>query len=95
MFFLKSDRNSVLARYNPFTHSICRVKKTKNYGIEPRNAEQSFAFEVLTDPNIKLVALTGKAGTGKTLLALAAALSQMNDYKQILLARPIVELEAN
>ena len=61
-------------------------------GIDPRNAEQSFAFEVLTDPNIKLVALTGKAGTGKTLLALAAALSQMNDYKQILLARPIVAL---
>ena len=91
-FILKSDRNSVLARYNPFTHSICRVNKTKNYGIEPRNAEQSFAFEVLTDPNIKLVALTGKAGTGKTLLALAAALSQMNDYKQILLARPIVAL---
>ena len=46
----------------PFTHSICRVNKTKNYGIEPRNAEQSFAFEVLNGPNIKLVALTGKGG---------------------------------
>lgn len=91
-FVLKSDRNSVLARYNPFTHMICRVEKTKNYGIEPRNAEQSFAFELLNDPDIKLVALTGKAGTGKTLLALAAALSQLNDYKQILLARPIVSL---
>ena len=91
-FILKSDRNSVLARYNPFTHTICRVNKTKNYGIEPRNAEQSFAFDVLNDPDIKLVALTGKAGTGKTLLALAAALKQMNDYKQILLARPIVAL---
>lgn len=76
-FVLKSDRSSVLARYNPFTHSICRVNKTKNYGIEPRNAEQSFAFEVLNDPNIKLVALTGKAGTGKTLLALAAALGNL------------------
>jgi PhoH-like ATPase len=41
---------------------------------------------------VKLVALTGKAGTGKTLLALAAALANMNDYKQILLARPIVAL---
>ena len=71
-FVLKSDRNSVLARYNPFTHSICRVTKGRNYGIEPRNAEQSFAFEILNDPNVKLVALTGKAGTGKTLLALAA-----------------------
>ena len=91
-FVLKSDRNSVLARYNPFTHSICRVMKGKNYGIEPRNAEQSFAFEILNDPNIKLVALTGKAGTGKTLLALAAALGKLADYKQILLARPIVAL---
>lgn len=91
-FILKSDRSSVLARYNPFTHCIQKVNKGKNYGIEPRNAEQSFAFEVLNDPEIKLVALTGKAGTGKTLLALAGALGQLNDYKQILLARPIVAL---
>jgi PhoH-like ATPase len=82
----------VLARYNPFTETVKRVNKGRNYGIEPRNAEQSFAFEILNDPNVKLVALTGKAGTGKTLLALAAALANMNDYKQILLARPIVAL---
>lgn len=91
-FILKSDRSSVLARYNPLLHTVTRVHKGKHYGIEPRNAEQSFAFEVLSDPDIKLVALTGKAGTGKTLLALAAALGQLNDYKQILLARPIVAL---
>ncbi len=91
-FILKSDRSSVLARYNPFMHTVKRVGKGKNYGIEPRNAEQSFAFEVLNDPEVKLVALTGKAGTGKTLLALASALAQMNEYKQILLARPIVAL---
>ncbi len=91
-FVLKSDRSSVLARYNPFTHSVCRVNKSKNYGIEPRNAEQSFAFELLNDPNVKLVAITGKAGTGKTLLALAAALGKLTEYKQILLARPIVAL---
>lgn len=91
-FVLKSDRNSVLARNNPFTHSVHKVQKSKNYGIEPRNAEQSFAFEILNDPDIKLVALTGKAGTGKTLLALAAALGKLTDYKQILLARPIVAL---
>lgn len=91
-FILKSDRSSVLARYNPFTHCIHKVNKGKNYGIEPRNAEQSFAFEILNDPEVKLIALTGKAGTGKTLLALAGALSQINDYKQILLARPIVAL---
>ena len=91
-FVLKSDRNSVLARYNPFQRAICRVHKGKNYGIEPRNAEQAFAFEVLNDPEVKLVAVTGKAGTGKTLLALAAALRQLDIYKQILLARPIVAL---
>lgn len=91
-FILKSDRNSVMARYNPFTRTVCRVSKSKNYGIEPRNAEQTFAFEVLNDPAIKLVAVTGKAGTGKTLLALAAALGHLMDYKQILLARPIVAL---
>lgn len=91
-FIMKSDRSSVLARYNPFTHSIHKVHKTKNYGIEPRNAEQSFALEILDDPNVKLMALTGKAGTGKTLLALAAALNQASNYKQILLARPIVAM---
>ncbi len=91
-FLMKSDRNSVMVRCDPFTHTLKRVLKTKNYGIEPRNAEQSFAFDVMNDPNIKLVALTGKAGTGKTLLALASALGQCNDFKHILLARPLVSL---
>ena len=91
-FILKSVRNSVLARYNPFTNKFKKVDKGSNYGIEPRNAEQSFAFEVLNDPDVKLIGLTGKAGTGKTLLALASALKQANVYKQILLARPIVAL---
>lgn len=91
-FIIKSDRNTVLARYNPFTHAVQKVTKGRFSGIEPRNAEQSFAFEVLNDPDIKLVALTGKAGTGKTLLALAAAIAGIQNYKQILLARPIVAL---
>lgn len=91
-FILKSVRNSVLARYNPFTNKFKKVDKGSNYGIQPRNAEQSFAFEVLNDPDVKLIGLTGKAGTGKTLLALASALKQANVYKQILLARPIVAL---
>lgn len=91
-FILKSDRSTVLARYNPFTRTVRKVNKSRNYGIEPLNAEQTFAFEVLNDPDIKLIALTGKAGTGKTLLALAAALANLTAYKQILLARPIVAL---
>lgn len=91
-FILKSERNSVLARYNPFTQTIKKVEKENNFGIHPRNAEQTFALEILNDPEVKLVGLTGKAGTGKTLLALAAALKQNKTYRQILLARPIVSL---
>jgi PhoH-like ATPase len=91
-FILKSNRSSVLARYNPQTGLVHRVEKERCFGIEPRNAEQAFAFNVLMDEEIKLVALTGKSGTGKTLLALAAALQKNESYKQILLARPIVAL---
>lgn len=89
---LKSDRNSILARYTPFTQKIKKIEKENNFGIHPRNVEQSFAFEVLNDPEVKLVGITGKAGTGKTLLALASALKQNKTYHQILLARPIVSL---
>lgn len=91
-FIMKSERNTILARNNPFTLKIVKVDKKANFGIQPRNAEQAFAFEVLNDRDIKLVGVTGKAGTGKTLLALASALSQHNEYSQILLARPIVSL---
>lgn len=91
-FILKSERNSVLARYNAFTQKIKKIEKESNFGIQSRNAEQAFAFEILNDPEIKLVGLTGKAGTGKTLLALASALKQNKMYSQILLARPIVSL---
>ena len=91
-FILKSVRSSVLARYNPETGLVKRIEKERSFGIEPRNAEQAFAMNVLLDDDVKLVALTGKSGTGKTLLALAAALQQNESYKQILLARPIVAL---
>lgn len=91
-FVLKSNRASALARYNPFEGIVQRVDKTRAFGIEPRNAEQAFALNLLLDNRIKLVAVTGRAGTGKTLLALAAALQQHDDFKQILLARPIVAM---
>lgn len=91
-FVLKSSRSSVLARYIPQTGMIKRIEKNRSFGIEPRNAEQAFAMNVLLDDDVKLVALTGKSGTGKTLLALAAALQKIENYKQILLARPIVAL---
>ena len=91
-FILKNGSSSALAHYNPITQNIERVVKTNVYGIEPRNAEQAFAIDALLRPEISLVSLTGKAGTGKTLLALAAALHQRRDFQQIFLARPIVAL---
>lgn len=91
-FILRGSSSSVLARYNATEKKIVRIEKHTAYGIKPRNAEQTFSLDVLADPEIKLVALTGKAGTGKTLLALAAALEQHKNFEQILLARPIVAL---
>ncbi len=61
-------------------------------GITPRNAEQIFALDALLNPDIPLVTLTGKAGTGKTLLALAAGLELRRRYRQIYLSRPLVPL---
>ncbi|MBN2519203.1 MAG: PhoH family protein, partial [Bacteroidales bacterium] len=60
--------------------------------IDPRNAEQAFSVDALLRPEIQLATLTGKAGTGKTLLALASALEQIHNFHQVLLARPIVAL---
>lgn len=91
-FVLKSCRASVLARYCAASGRVERVEKQRCFGIEPRNAEQTFAMNALLDDNVKLIALTGISGTGKTLLALAAALQKNEDYKQILLARPVVAL---
>ncbi len=91
-FILKGNGSSVLARYSPVAERIIRVEKRTAYGIKPRNAEQTFSLNVLMDPEVQLIALTGKAGTGKTLLALAAAIEMHHSFDQILLARPIVAL---
>ncbi len=91
-FILRNGSKSVLARYRSEDFSYNRVLTNKAYGIKPRNAEQSFALAALTDDSVKLVTLAGKAGSGKTLLALAAALECRSSYRQILLARPIVPL---
>lgn len=91
-FIMRNNGSSALAHFNPSNKNLTRVIKQTTYGIDPRNAEQTFAFDALCNPDIQLVSLTGKAGTGKTLLALAAALQQHKRYKQIFLARPIVPL---
>lgn len=91
-FILKSDKKSGLAFYSPATKKIEKVEKRTVYGIKPRNAEQAFAIHAIMNPDVRLVTISGVAGTGKTLLALAGALEQRQEFKQIYLARPIVPL---
>jgi PhoH-like ATPase len=91
-YILKNGKSSSLAFYNHFNEQIERLEKEFTYGIKPKNAEQAFALHALMNPDIKLVALQGVAGTGKTLLALASALEQHKQFNQIILARPIVPL---
>ena len=91
-FILRNNHKSALATYDGNKKQLLRVNKQQVYGIMPRNAEQSFAVNALINPNLQLITLSGKAGTGKTLLALAAALERRKEYRQIYLARPIVPL---
>ena len=91
-FILRGQGRSALARYSARDDALVRVEKKTAYGIWPRNSEQTFALDALTNPEIQLVTLSGKAGTGKTLLALAGALEVRRHYEQIYLARPIIPL---
>jgi len=91
-YIFRNGKTSSLAYFNPFNQLVERVEKMYAYGIKPRNAEQTFAIHALLNPEVKLVTMQGVAGTGKTLLALAAAIEQRKEYMQIILARPIVPL---
>jgi len=93
---LRNGKKSALATYiegDAVSEPVIkRVTKETVYGISPLNAEQSFAVHALLNPKVKLVTISGKAGTGKTLLALAAALETRMHYRQILLTRPVIPL---
>jgi len=91
-YILRNINRSVLAQLDQNKEQVIKVDKTNVYGINPRNAEQTFAVNALINPEIRLVSMTGKAGTGKTLLALACALHVKKSYRQIFIARPIVPL---
>lgn len=91
-FVLRNGSKSAMATYRANDKTLHRVEKHSAYGISPRNSEQSFALKALMNDDIKLVTMAGKAGTGKTILALAAALECRSRYRQILLARPVVPL---
>ncbi|GAM07759.1 putative protein [Geobacter sp. OR-1] len=87
--------HSAICRYDHPQNRLVPLKKTGKEGvwsIHPRNREQSFALDALLDDNIKLVTLVGKAGTGKTLLAIAAGLHKVaeeNVYNRLLVSRPV------
>ncbi|MBK9331267.1 MAG: PhoH family protein [Ignavibacteria bacterium] len=91
-FILRNSNRSVLAHYDPIREVLRKVDKTDIYGIKSRNAEQTFATDALINTEIPLVSMTGKAGTGKTLLAIASALQMRKNYRQIYIARPVVPL---
>ncbi len=89
---LRNGVKSALGVYDAASHRIRRVERAISYGVMPRNAEQTFALDALLNRDVQLVTITGKAGTGKTLLALAAALKRKKEYRQIFMARPVVPL---
>ncbi len=91
-FILKNGSSSVLATFDANLERVRRVRTEPCVRIKPRNTEQIFALDALMNEDISLITITGKAGTGKTLLALAAAIEQRKKYREIMLARPTVPL---
>lgn len=89
---LKNGSKSALAYFDGASQSVKLIQPRICYGIKPRNSEQTFALNAMLNPDISLVTISGKAGTGKTLLALAAALAKKQFYRQIFIARPVVPL---
>lgn len=87
-------KQTMLGRYEAETHRVVKLLTIgdANAPITPRNREQRFAMDALLNDKIKLVTLAGKAGTGKTLLAIAAGYHQVMEtrlYKRLLVSRPI------
>jgi PhoH-like ATPase len=91
-YILKGKRKTAITYYEGKTKQVHLIKPRTIFKIAPLNDEQSFAINALLNPAIKLVTIQGKAGTGKTLLAIASALEQRKDYRQIYVTRPIVAL---
>ncbi|HEY5936702.1 MAG TPA: PhoH family protein [Kofleriaceae bacterium] len=95
---LKDDAGkSALTRWDKNVGKALGVKKLREgvWGIKPRNREQHFALDLLLDDNVKCVTLVGKAGTGKTLLAIAAGLQKVTEeqvFSKLLVSRPIFPL---
>jgi PhoH-like ATPase len=100
-YLLLRDRenpsHTALGRYDGPSKRVSQIKKLREgvWGIRPRNKEQHYALDLLLNDDIKLVTLVGKAGTGKTLLAIAAGLQKCVEesvYQKLLVSRPIFPL---
>ena len=98
-----NEKKSALARFKNYNTPLIKIpNKRKVWGIGPRNKEQTYALELLMDPSISLVSLVGKAGSGKTLCAIAAGLQQTLDdhpmstqksiYTRLVVSRPVEPL---
>jgi PhoH-like ATPase len=97
LFREAGGQSSALGRHDAARRSVKVIPPFKDdlWGIRPKNKEQHFALEVLLDDSVKLVTLAGKAGTGKTLLAIAAGLRKTADdevYQRLLVSRPVLPM---
>lgn len=92
LYKIRQNGETLCARFDDDQNKVVLVKTRYVYGIKPLNDEQKFAIDACLNPDIKLVSMTGGAGTGKTLIALASALEQAREYDQIILTRPTVVL---
>lgn len=98
-----SDKKAALARFKNHSSPLIKIPTKRSiWGIKPRNKEQNFALDILMDPTVSLVTLVGKAGSGKTLCAIAAGLQQTLDdhhmsiqrsrYTRLIVSRPVEPL---
>jgi len=92
-----NEKKTALSRFVSYGQPLKAVKTHKSgiWGVTPRNKEQSFSLDLLLDPEVLVVSLVGKAGSGKTLLAVAAGLHQVMEsekhgqYKKLMVSRPV------
>tara|TARA_B100000287_G_scaffold86833_1_gene79464 strand:- start:70810 stop:72117 length:1308 start_codon:yes stop_codon:yes gene_type:complete len=92
-----NEKKTALVRFKNYNLPLHKISEYKNsvWGLKPRNKEQMFALDILLDPSIPIVTLVGKAGCGKTLLAIAAGLDQVLEesrYKKLVVSRPVQPL---
>lgn len=89
-----NDKKTALAKFRNYNYPLVKVRNLNDgvWDVKPKNKEQQFALDMLTNDNIKIVSLIGSAGSGKTLLALAAGLEQIlngKTYKKLIVSRPV------